>query len=162
MSTAPPIPTAAEVFGIHDASRRRPSGSALTGRTSTGQGYDTNPAAIAGRLDEWAAKLDELSSEYADVAVEAATKRVALEYEKAVCRERAKRRPNPRDRRTTADLAADVARSAEVHPLELEVVELEARLGAIRVLLDNAKEQIGVLRTHEASARVFDPRRPGQ
>lgn len=129
---------------------------------SNGRGYDTNPTSILDELDRWAARLDELSSEYADIAVEAAEKRELLEYEKACARERAKRRPNPRDRRTKDDVSADVTRSAKVHPLALEVVGLEARLDAIRVQLRNAERQMDRMRTHEATARVLDPRRPGQ
>lgn len=116
-----------------------------------------NPGAVLDRLGEWAARLDELTTEYAEVMEELGVKRHVLEYEKSCARERAKRRPNPMDRRTTADLDADVTRSAQVRPLEEAVIRLEARRDALRELMSNARMQIAALRTNAETTSVINP-----
>lgn len=118
---------------------------------------DSNPATARRELREWYTELDRLTTEYAGVMEQLEVKRYMLKYEQACARERAKRRPNPMDRRTTSDLDADVTRSSRVAPLEEDVVRLEARRDSLRAQMDNARMQIAGRRTEVESNTVTDP-----
>lgn len=119
----------------------------------------TDPTTIELRLDEWAAWHDTLTEAKGPARRHMSKAKHTLDIAVAAAHKRAKRSPS-KDRRTVADIEADVVTTGEVVRAREEFDDAEVRYWQIVDLIKNAEMNIDRLRTHSATARTLDPRGP--